>query len=157
MPTTTSFSSYSPAERDSYKPISPWVDQGSKYRNEVKFPSSLLIKSFVWKVTLPPLWRIPSNTVSYHFLYSTPSASLPLRPLHTPPSLMYPLFHPFIHYPPTPSLLSRPHPILPFSGSGGHRPIRQFPLLHFAPSGTFSFSNSSELGGGIFTKTILPL
>lgn len=35
LPTATSFSSYSPAERDSYKPISPWVDQSSKYRNEV--------------------------------------------------------------------------------------------------------------------------
>uniref|UniRef100_A0A914HSD1 GDT1 family protein n=1 Tax=Globodera rostochiensis TaxID=31243 RepID=A0A914HSD1_GLORO len=34
LPTATSFSSYSPAERETYKPISPWVDQSSKYRNE---------------------------------------------------------------------------------------------------------------------------
>uniref|UniRef100_A0A183CER3 Trichohyalin-like n=1 Tax=Globodera pallida TaxID=36090 RepID=A0A183CER3_GLOPA len=34
LPTATSFSSYTPAERETYKPISPWVDQSSKYRNE---------------------------------------------------------------------------------------------------------------------------
>ncbi|KAL3085167.1 hypothetical protein niasHS_010236 [Heterodera schachtii] len=34
LPTATSFSSYSPAERETYKPHSPWVDQSSKYRNE---------------------------------------------------------------------------------------------------------------------------
>ncbi|KAF7635687.1 hypothetical protein Mgra_00004929 [Meloidogyne graminicola] len=34
MPAGESFSSWTAAERDSYKPISPWVDRSSKYRNE---------------------------------------------------------------------------------------------------------------------------
>ncbi|KAL7077563.1 hypothetical protein ACQ4LE_003449 [Meloidogyne hapla] len=34
MPAGESFSSWTAADRDSYKPISPWVDRSSKYRNE---------------------------------------------------------------------------------------------------------------------------
>jgi hypothetical protein len=34
LPTTTSFSSWATAEQADYKPISPWVDRSSRYRNE---------------------------------------------------------------------------------------------------------------------------
>ena len=53
MPADESFSSWTGVERDSYKPISPWVDRTSKYRNEVGGVHAII-------------WMMPSPIHSVH-------------------------------------------------------------------------------------------